>query len=106
MNAGRHGHTATLLPNGKVLVAGGIDSRNANLSSAEIYEPDSDGVAPSITVLHRSKDIMGFSWNGLGTLEQSESLAAPDWQPAVIQDNPHIVGTTGGIQFFRVRFNQ
>ena len=33
-----HYHTATLLPNGKVLVAGGTNS-GAVLSSAELYDP-------------------------------------------------------------------
>ena len=38
MMAGRYTHTATLLPNGKVLVAGGVDNL-ALLASAEIYDP-------------------------------------------------------------------
>ena len=33
-------HTATLLPNGKVLVAGGIE-RHQRLASAELYDPAS-----------------------------------------------------------------
>jgi hypothetical protein len=38
LNSGREFHTATLLPNGKVLVAGGYDS-NSLSNSAELYEP-------------------------------------------------------------------
>lgn len=39
LNTARAVHTATLLPNGKVLVAGGYDSDFKNLSSAESYDP-------------------------------------------------------------------
>ncbi len=38
LNTGRDSHTATLLLNGKVLVAGGNDS-NGTLKSAELYDP-------------------------------------------------------------------
>ena len=39
MNVARNSHTATLLPDGKVLIAGGRDSSNNFLSSAEIFDP-------------------------------------------------------------------
>jgi hypothetical protein len=41
LGTARSKHTAGLLPDGKVLIAGGSDSRgwNGNLSSAEIYDP-------------------------------------------------------------------
>ena len=37
--AGREAHTATLLPSGNVLVAGGTDGRGTALASAEVYVP-------------------------------------------------------------------
>jgi hypothetical protein len=39
LGTGREEHTATLLPNGKVLVAGGTDGRGKVLASAELYDP-------------------------------------------------------------------
>jgi len=39
LNTGRAYHTATLLPNGMVLVAGGIDSSFNISASAELYDP-------------------------------------------------------------------
>jgi len=41
LNTGRSQHTATLLPNGKVLVAGGLNNNNNALASAELYDPAS-----------------------------------------------------------------
>src|SRR5437016_7792288 len=40
LNTARYYHTATLLPTGKVLVAGGWDGFNP-FTSAELYDPDS-----------------------------------------------------------------
>jgi len=39
LNVARFGHTATLLPDGKVLVAGGLYSYSGEAVSAELYEP-------------------------------------------------------------------
>jgi WD40 repeat protein len=41
MNVQRAAHTATLLPNGKVLIAGGRGTGGAVLASAELYDPAS-----------------------------------------------------------------
>jgi hypothetical protein len=39
LTTAREDHTATLLPNGQVLVAGGISTGNAETSNAELYNP-------------------------------------------------------------------
>jgi hypothetical protein len=39
LNTGRYGHSATLLNNGKVLIAGGTNSATGRLASAELYDP-------------------------------------------------------------------
>jgi Kelch motif protein/galactose oxidase-like protein len=103
MNEPHFSHTATLLANGKVLIAGGNGWNVSLLSSAELYEPDPDGATPFMTILYNANQIMSFYWTGAGTLEQSDSLTTPNWQPAPIQDNPHIVSTTGAMKFFRVK---
>ena len=41
LNTARYLHTATLLPNGMVLVAGGFDSTSNASASAELYDPAS-----------------------------------------------------------------
>ena len=47
MNTARSIATATLLPNGKVLIAGGSGSTGA-LSSTELYDPVSNTFAPRL----------------------------------------------------------
>jgi len=42
----RYGHTATLLPNGKVLIAGGSNG-TAQLMTAELYDPTTDTFQPT-----------------------------------------------------------
>ena len=46
----RYGHTATLLQNGKVLVAGGYDSDNIN--TAELYDPADGHLDPDRLPYH------------------------------------------------------
>src|SRR5207245_8581076 len=49
-NTNHAGHTATLLPGGKVLVSGGIVSGATYLSSAELYDPVSGTWAPTCSM--------------------------------------------------------
>jgi hypothetical protein len=46
MGVARSYHAATLLPNGKVLVAGGFDSSGAPLASSELYDPVAKTFSP------------------------------------------------------------
>ncbi len=47
LGTGRYNHTATPLPNGKVLLAGGLGSGSAALASAELYDPTTDTFTPT-----------------------------------------------------------
>jgi hypothetical protein len=46
MNLGRQEATATLLPNGKVMIEGGINSVFTALASTELYDPATNSFAP------------------------------------------------------------
>ena len=57
MSTQRYSHTATLLPNGKVLVVGGFGGPGSTiLSSAEVYDPASN------------------SWSGAGSMTDARRL--------------------------------
>ncbi|MEO6723746.1 MAG: kelch repeat-containing protein, partial [Blastocatellia bacterium] len=49
---GRSEHTATLMPNGRVMVVGGGDSNSASLKTAEIYDPRTGSWSDTRTVMN------------------------------------------------------
>src|SRR5260370_10132956 len=56
MNTPRNLPTATLLPNGKVLLAGGQGTGLAALSSAELFDPSTGTFTPTGSMLAASVD--------------------------------------------------
>jgi hypothetical protein len=47
LNVARQAHTATMLPDGKVLITGGVDINENPLSSAEVYNPGTGKFTPT-----------------------------------------------------------
>ena len=92
MSTARNDHTATLLPNGKVLVAGGYfeNGTNVYLSSAELYDPatgtwtntgamNTVRAHPTATLLPNGKVLVagGYSDNGTYVFLSSAELYDP-----------------------------
>jgi hypothetical protein len=99
LHTARYAHTATLLPNGKVLVAGGAES--SYLDSAELYDPVNDTwtiVAPlntarylhTATLLPNGKVLVagGSNGSGLAAAEVYDPDAGPlgSWTPVASLD--------------------
>ncbi len=55
MNAARYLATASLLPNGQVLIAGGTRDGNTGLSSTELYDPVANTFAPSTPSMNAAR---------------------------------------------------
>jgi hypothetical protein len=88
MSGRRAAHTATLLPNGKVLIAGGFVGNGSPLSSTEVFDPASNTFSASgnLTVarsghtaiaLRNGKVLIAGGYNGdyLDTAELYDSVA-------------------------------
>ena len=75
MTRTRAAHTATLLPDGKVLIAGGFDDDERTLASAEVFDPNQKTFAPTqdmnvtraghtATLLPNGKVLIAGGYNG------------------------------------------
>lgn len=90
MNTSRSAPTATLLDNGKILIAGGVDQNGAPLASTELYDPTTNSfAAPSHTatmntarvgaaaILLASGNVLIAGGGGEGVLLASTELYDP-----------------------------
>ncbi len=79
----RSGHSATLLPNGKVLVAGGMRRNQDFYKSAELYDPATGKFQPTgemslgrvghiAVLLHSGKVLIAGGWVNLGATDSAE----------------------------------
>ena len=75
LNTARHNHTATLLNNGMVLMAGGYTATDGYLASAELYNPATGTFTPTgslntardchtATLLNNGMVLMAGGYNG------------------------------------------
>ena len=90
LNVARSGHTATLLPDGRVLVAGGEGTDGTRLSSAELYDPATGvwSVTESLTTqlpiesatLLASGKVLIVAGDAVGTAELYDSVTG-EWAP-------------------------
>ncbi|XXX77968.1 kelch repeat-containing protein [Sorangium sp. So ce134] len=110
MSSKRTGHTATLLPNGKVLVTGGSSAALTGNSSAEAYDPGTNTWAAvesmssvridhTATLLNNGKVLIAGGYRPTSTsttyLSSAElhDPAAGTWQPVAPMSNGRIAPT-------------
>jgi hypothetical protein len=89
----RGGHTLAVKSEGSVVAWGNTHSGATTIAAglpAAIAVSAGDGFTmaivrdppPAPTFVRNANHTFTLSWSGAGTLEQTESLATPNWQPA------------------------
>ncbi len=120
LTTARYFHTATLLPSGKVLVAGGFNGSSGPLSSAELYDPATGSWSSTgslttareqhtATLLSSGKVLVAGGLSSSGSLSSAELYDPglgfdPTWQPLLTMVSPSILPsgselTASGSQF-------
>ena len=89
--------------NGQTTVPSGLPPALAIAAGGQFTVALVRDPAPSLTIVRSADQTVILSWRGTGALEQTESLTAPNWQPAPSQANPQTISTTGALKFFRVK---
>lgn len=108
MNAARAAHTATLLPDGKVLIAGGFREEGTSeisIASAEIYDPESNSFLPTGDMNEvRSGHTATLLPNGLvlivggwGVNGRNETAELYDPQTGEFRDAANMMGPRAGM---------
>ncbi|HLI80144.1 MAG TPA: kelch repeat-containing protein [Candidatus Binataceae bacterium] len=98
MNTARVCHSATVMKNGKVLIAGGASAlaNGIALSSAEIYDPDKATFAPTGSMTKaRACPTATARDDGTVVVKGGHSQSAPDSPPVDLTDSEIFDPTTG-----------
>jgi hypothetical protein len=73
MHVNRYTHTASLLPNGKILVAGGMNYNDTVLNSAELYDPTTSNLKNAGNIFVTAEDRTALVLkNGNGFISDNE----------------------------------